>query len=239
MSTSHRQSRELRDVEKREVATALQDCLSKGKLPRGTIKAADERFQLHRSTVRQIWSRYKDGITKNLKVGRVGPKKHYTKEEIVALIRAVPLNQRNTFRELSKATGMSTFKLSRALKNGVFQRRSSRLKPLLTNANKHERLAFCGAHIPKAGTLQESEFSGMWDVVHLDEKWFNADKDCHKEYLVEGEFSGMWDVEYLVECEEVQRRACKSKRFIPKVMFLCAVVARPQMDVGYDGKIGL
>ncbi|ETW02180.1 hypothetical protein H310_05748 [Aphanomyces invadans] len=64
----------------------------------------------------------------------------------------------------------------------------------------------------------------MWEVVHLDEKWFNADKDCHKEYLVEG--------------EEVQPRACKSKRFIPNVMFLCAV-ARPQKDVGFDGKIGL
>ncbi|KAF0692172.1 Aste57867_16715 [Aphanomyces stellatus] len=25
--------------------------------------------------------------------------------------------------------------------------------------------------------LQEFEFSSMWDVVHLDEKWFNADKD--------------------------------------------------------------
>ncbi|ETW02181.1 hypothetical protein H310_05749 [Aphanomyces invadans] len=145
MSTSHRKNRELRDVEKREAATALQDCLSKGKLPHGTSKAAVERFQLYRSTVCQFWSRYKDGITKNLKVGRVGPKKHYTKEEIVALIRAVPRNQRYTIREHSQATGMSTITLSRALKNGDFQRRLSRLKPLLTNANKHERLAYCGA----------------------------------------------------------------------------------------------
>ncbi|ETV94149.1 hypothetical protein H310_12149 [Aphanomyces invadans] len=64
----------------------------------------------------------------------------------------------------------------------------------------------------------------MWDVVLLDEKWFNADKDCRKEYLLEG--------------EEVPRRACKSKGFITKVMFLCAV-ARPQMDIGVDEKIGL
>ncbi|KAF0756810.1 hypothetical protein AaE_004487 [Aphanomyces astaci] len=71
-------------------------------------------------------------------------------------------------------------------------------------------------------------FDGMWDVVHLDEKWFNADKNVRKVYLTEG--------------EEPEQRAWSSKRFIPKVMFLAAV-ARPRHDlergVDFDGKIGI
>ncbi|ETV69095.1 hypothetical protein H257_15065 [Aphanomyces astaci] len=60
--------------------------------------------------------------------------------------------------------------------------------------------------------------------IHLDEKWFNADKDCRKVYLVGDEV--------------VKQRPCKSKRFISKIMFLGAV-ARPREAVGFDGKIGM
>ncbi|KAF0735417.1 hypothetical protein Ae201684_008107 [Aphanomyces euteiches] len=49
----------------------------------------------------------------------------------------------------------------------------------------------------------------MWDVVHMDEKWFNADQDRRKVYLTPD--------------ETVEHRTTKSKRFIPKVMFLAAV----------------
>ncbi|KAF0700353.1 Aste57867_9103 [Aphanomyces stellatus] len=76
----------------------------------------------------------------------------------------------------------------------------------------------------RAGTLSEIEFSGMWDVVHLDKNWFNVNKDCRKVYLVDG--------------EEVKHRCSKSKRFVSKVMFLCAV-ARPRKNEGFNGKIGM
>ncbi|KAF0682365.1 Aste57867_25503 [Aphanomyces stellatus] len=62
----------------------------------------------------------------------------------------------------------------------------------------------------------------MRDVVHLDEKWFNADKDRRKVYVAPN--------------EDLPRCACKSKRFIPRVMFLAAI-ARPRD--GFDGKIGM
>ncbi|ETW01632.1 hypothetical protein H310_06263 [Aphanomyces invadans] len=149
-------------------------------------------------------------------------------------------------RDMAQATGISISTLCWALKTGIMKRRSSRLKLLLTDANKRERLAFCGAQvtspmtpststlllmIPKAlmcaasaGTLREVAFCGMWDVVHLDEKWFNADKHCRKEYLVDDETPGT--------------RSCKSKRFLPKVMFLRAV-ARPRQSLGFDRKIEL
>ncbi|RHZ22826.1 hypothetical protein DYB26_012958 [Aphanomyces astaci] len=68
----------------------------------------------------------------------------------------------------------------------------------------------------------------MWDVVHLDEKWFNADKNIRKVYLTAG--------------EEPEQRASSSKRFVSKVMFLAAV-ARPRYDEArgmyFDGKLGI
>ncbi|ETV93673.1 hypothetical protein H310_12440 [Aphanomyces invadans] len=232
MSSARRTQRELCEKAKREIVTVLQDSLCMGKLPHGTIKATLQK-----------------GSTKSLKKGRVGRKARYTTDEIKAAIQEVPHQQRSTMRDLSDATGISAFTLNKALKTGVVQRRSTRLKTLLTDANKYERLDFYCAHLvlsrsaideylvavaegngsssdetTRTGSPSEVPFSGMWDVVHLDEKWFNADKDRRKVYLVDG--------------EEVKPRGCKSKRFLPKVMFLCAV-ARPQPALGFDVKIGL
>lgn len=68
----------------------------------------------------------------------------------------------------------------------------------------------------------------MYDYVHVDEKWFYM---CE----VTGTF-------YLANGEPEPERQAKSKRYIPKVMFLTAV-ARPRYnsdgECTFDGKIGL
>ncbi|KAL3659951.1 hypothetical protein V7S43_019092 [Phytophthora oleae] len=71
-------------------------------------------------------------------------------------------------------------------------------------------------------------FDPMLDVIHVDEKWFNADKD-KRSYLV-------------FEDEKPPPRFFKSKRFIPKTMFLAAF-ARPRHDLHrnayWDGILGV
>jgi len=66
------------------------------------------------------------------------------------------------------------------------------------------------------------------DEVHVDEKWF---------YIIE--LMGKY---YLLPEEEEPLRQAKSKRYILKVMFLCAI-ARPRWDPHkkqwWDGKIGM
>ncbi|KAG2854987.1 hypothetical protein PC113_g12828 [Phytophthora cactorum] len=57
------------------------------------------------------------------------------------------------------------------------------------------------------------KFDEEYDIVHVDEKWFNEDK-VDRAYL-------------LLDGEEPPPRDRKSKRFIPKMMFLAAV-ARPR-----------
>lgn len=68
----------------------------------------------------------------------------------------------------------------------------------------------------------------MYDVVHVDEKWFNM-------YRASTTY-------YLSPMETIPYRACPNKRYIGKVMFLAAV-ARPRYDtkrnIYFDGKIGV
>ncbi|ETV71917.1 hypothetical protein H257_12754 [Aphanomyces astaci] len=81
---------------------------------------------------------------------------------------------------------------------------------------------------PTSGPPEAPVFDDMWDLVHLDEKCFNAERNMRKVYLTES--------------EEHEQRTWSSKRFIPKVMILAAV-ARPRHDdergTNFDGKIGM
>ena len=68
----------------------------------------------------------------------------------------------------------------------------------------------------------------MMDVIHIDEKWFYMDTNKRKFYLEKDEPDPL--------------RVSKSKRFVPKIMFLAAV-SRPQWDKNkrskFNGKIGI
>ncbi|KAH9136838.1 hypothetical protein AeRB84_018170 [Aphanomyces euteiches] len=206
--------------------------MTKGKLRPGAFNRAAAHFQLHRTTISKVWKAFNtSGDMSSKKFGRVGRKATYIAQDIHATVREIPQTQRTTFCDMPEASGISTGTLARYLKLGTLQRKSSRLKPLLNDQNKRQRLWFCCSHVDRsahAGAQQEFDFFDMFDVVHLDEKWFNADKDRRKVYLTKD------------EAPEVRR--CKSKRFIPKVMFLAAV-ARPRWDNArscfFDGKIGM
>jgi hypothetical protein len=71
-------------------------------------------------------------------------------------------------------------------------------------------------------------FDAMYNVVHIDEKWFNLYEASAKYYLAPR--------------ESVPYRTCANKRYIGKVMFLAAV-AWPRCAFGkkeyFDGKLGI
>ncbi|KAH9158774.1 hypothetical protein LEN26_002735, partial [Aphanomyces euteiches] len=106
---------------------------------------------------------------------------------------------------------------------GRLKKRNNSLKPYLTQDNKKTRLEFALSFVK-----QNHVFNSMYDVVHIDEKWF---------YLtnVNGKY-------YVYDDEQLLTRHVQSKRFITKVMFLAAV-ARPRYDFHshkyFDGKLGV
>ncbi|KAK9732858.1 hypothetical protein RND81_04G027500 [Saponaria officinalis] len=71
-------------------------------------------------------------------------------------------------------------------------------------------------------------FEAMFDVVHIDEKWFYMTRLTQKYYLLPN--------------EKRSHKTCQSKRFITKIMFMVAV-ARPRFDKDgnclFDGKVGI
>ncbi|XP_076902972.1 uncharacterized protein LOC143557894 [Bidens hawaiensis] len=77
-------------------------------------------------------------------------------------------------------------------------------------------------------SLSNPSFYDMFNIVHIDEKWFYMSKPS-KRY-------------YLVPSEDEPLRTGKSKKFITKVMFLAAG-ARPRFDTSgneiFLGKIGI
>ncbi|ETW09664.1 hypothetical protein H310_00179 [Aphanomyces invadans] len=217
-----RKTRKLSYEEKLEVVAQLHQSMSGGKVVCGAILATARRMNIDRVTVTPVWNQFvRNSHMPSAKPGHVGRKPTHTDDEITNLISDVPEEQRSTMRDIAEATGRSVSAVYRSFRNGTLQRRSSRLKPLLTVANMLARVEFCRLH-------RHFEFDDMWDIVHLDEKWFNADKDRRKVYLVKGQTIG--------------RRAVKSKWFIPKLMFLAAV-ARPRFDEArgamFTGKIGM
>ncbi|RHY37225.1 hypothetical protein DYB30_010981 [Aphanomyces astaci] len=148
---------DLTEEVKRKVIKALQERVCLGKLPRGTMKAMATEFELDRGTIRELWRRFQQGCLKSRKYGRTGPTTRYTAEVVIAKIQEIPRIQRSNMRDISEASGISISTISRALKKGIIKRRSSRLKPLLTEENMRERLQYCGAH-----TLGEEKLSNVF-----------------------------------------------------------------------------
>ncbi|XP_042065699.1 uncharacterized protein LOC121809230 [Salvia splendens] len=124
--------------------------------------------------------------------------------------------------------GVSKTTVGRWAKSHLIRTHTNAIKPTLTEANKISRMRWCLTHIQP--TLYEGKllYHAMHNTIHIDEKWFYMTKASDRYYLLPDE-----DEPY---------RACKSKRFITKVMFMCAV-SRPQFGTDgqtiFDGKIGI
>nr|GLL29754.1 uncharacterized protein LOC109190808 isoform X1 [Ipomoea trifida] len=143
-------------------------------------------------------------------------------------VAGIPLNRRTTIRTMASALNMSKTSLHRRVKEGSLKPHSNSIKPMLTEENRKVRLQFCISMIDSYSDHNNPCFVYMFDRVHIDEKWFYLSKTSQKYYLLPE--------------EEEPYRTCKSKKFITKVMFLCAV-ARPRFDLErnemFDGKIGM
>ncbi|ETM39018.1 hypothetical protein L914_14783, partial [Phytophthora nicotianae] len=118
-------------------------------LPRGAQTQVANDLGVGSSTVSRLWGRHLealavdvlDGDWSSRKTGNVG-RKPRDRSELVELIRAVPVEERQTETSLEAATGISRRLLSSLKSNGVLQRHTSRIKPTLTPQNKMHRMQF-------------------------------------------------------------------------------------------------
>nr|XP_017226371.1 PREDICTED: uncharacterized protein LOC108202480 isoform X1 [Daucus carota subsp. sativus] len=221
----------LTETERRVVFHFLLERSTNGKLKNGSMIEASHKFSCSTSTVQRIWVQAKNSFGRGLPLdvssklkGRVGRKKIEIDRDEVS---QVPLRRRTNIRSLACAINMAKSTLHRRIKEGGnIRSHTNAIKPHLTNENKMTRLAFCLKKLKRESLDTKPEFEEMFDVVHIDEKWFFQTKETERYYLLPEETDPV--------------RTCKSKRFITKIMFLAAV-ARPQFDgdnnILFDGKI--
>jgi hypothetical protein len=143
-------------------------------------------------------------------------------------VKNVPIEKRCNLRALACATNIPRSTLAVYLKkSNMLKRVTSTLRPFLTEENMTNRLKYALSFVKskRDGALQ---FDPMYDRIHVDEKWFYMTKVKQTYYIWHDETAPL--------------RSTKSKRFITKVLFLCAV-ARPRYDHHrkqmFDGKLGL
>lgn len=216
--------------EKRQIYSwILQRNGTSTKMKRGVSAAVAELAKCPRRVVTRIWRQgLKGGGINNVKCMRkvkCGRKK--INLDIEAL-EAIPTTERTTLRQLAENMNMPKTTIFRRLKEKQIRRVTSELKPMLTEENMKERVAYCLQNIEPSTFQDEPTFKAGFNVVHIDEKWFYRIKK--KENV------------YLSHREEAPKRETKNKGHIQKIMFLSAM-ARPRYDAQgncvFDEKIGV
>ncbi|XP_057793332.1 uncharacterized protein LOC131009952 [Salvia miltiorrhiza] len=203
-----------------------------GKPNDGAQKEAAARFGVSRRTVRRFWSKTKQKIQSGAAViftsGHKGTIHKDRKKLDVEKVKSLSILERSTIRKMAVKLGVSKSLLGQWIKRKELRPHTSAIKPQLTDVNKIARMKFCLSNVVYDGAMSRYSYQSMHNVVHIDEKWFYMTKTSDRYYLLPEETDPY--------------RACKSKRFITKVMFMCAVT-RPQFSADgqelFDGKIGI
>ncbi|XP_074311253.1 uncharacterized protein LOC141647107 [Silene latifolia] len=228
---------------RQEVAIYMLQQSEEGKLSRGAFKEAAVRFGVKERTISDIWKLAKTprivGQKLDVKSKRIGNKNRKRILPNLEQIKALEWEKRDTMVRVSENTGVSVGTVHSWFCAGLLKPHSNSLHPQLTDANKVHRMKHVLKCLLVEQVVQEIidlnvmpmtkiKFAEMSNVIHMDEKWFYISYDGHKFYVVEG--------------EELPYRSCQSKRYITKVMFMCAVSRPIYSETGellFDGKIDM
>ncbi|XP_057529994.1 uncharacterized protein LOC130808552 [Amaranthus tricolor] len=196
-----------------ELLTSLN---SNGKPQHGFINEIAKKYDLHRRTIERIWRQIRDQKKNEVPIN-VNNKKTGTKGRASIpfdenKFKSIEKVKKTTLRSLSRAMGVSHTTVCRWKKKKYFRKHTNAIKPLLTDKNKLDRLIFCLSSCIFDEQTSNFTFNEMSNVVHIDEKLFYITRTQQTFYLTQDELE--------------PHREIQSKRFIPKIMFMCAV-ARP------------
>ncbi|XP_063942703.1 uncharacterized protein LOC135150363 [Daucus carota subsp. sativus] len=220
----------LTDSEKRKISQHLSLNYNKNQLKCGKINQLAKDYGVSRITIWKIWK----VVLKSIKEGHLPDVDRRYKGANVKIqmdlekVKSIPLKLRTNIRTLACQLGASKSMVHRLVRKGKIKSHSNALKPFLTSSNMVDRVKFVLNHIEPLTLYTSPSYVGMYNVVHIDEKWFYMTRHAQKFYML--------------PCEEELHRTCKSKRFITKVMFMSAI-ARPRYNEDgvctFDGKIGI
>ncbi|KAL8502226.1 hypothetical protein ACS0TY_021368 [Phlomoides rotata] len=141
------------------------------------------------------------------------PKKKHLLLDIYK-IKQIAFEKRSTIRRLTREIGVSKSQVEKWLKEGLIKAYTNDIHPELTPTNKLQMIKYNLNALVLDRNTHQIRFSTMHHVVHIDEKWFYMARAMKRYYILPG--------------EEGPHRSCKSKRFIPNVMFMHGCKNRPR-----------
>ncbi|XP_057770715.1 uncharacterized protein LOC130990503 [Salvia miltiorrhiza] len=205
--------KDLSSFERAAIIEFLLEGSQNGKSSRGKITAAVQKWSCCRQTISRIWAAAKERRANGEVMSSVSKKMLRPRRKLVALdfqlIASLDLSKRSTIRKLACGVKCSKSTVGRWAKSGLIRAHSNAIKSDLTAPNKLLRLRFSLEALEYDSIMRSLTFKSMHNTVHIDEKWFYITKSAQRFYLTP---------------EEIEpHRTCKNKKFITKVMFMCAV----------------
>ena len=204
----------LTDTERIKIVVELLRLSDGGYLAHGVRASVAKKFGVSQATSGRLWKRFcftegKDAVGEWRSQIKYKPgSKRKDRDEIKSRVRAVPIADRTPMRRLADSADVSVYLVQALIREGALHVQSARIKPRLTDINKFRRIEFALTFIDN----DSMKFEPMFDMVHVDEKWFYEDTNKRTCLVFEDETPPL--------------RCRQSKRFIPKTMFLAAV-SRP------------
>lgn len=157
---------------------------------KNTTREVSNLFGVSIQTVQRIWNQAKETANDgeiNVSHRRSG---NYGRKQIpldLPKVLATPLHKRTSIRSLSASLGMSKSTLYRRIRKEDIRRHTNAIKPGLKEENRKKRLEFCLSMLDKNSLSFEPKFINMYNIVHIDDKWFYMTKKIEKYYLLPSE----------------------------------------------------
>ncbi|ETP46622.1 hypothetical protein F442_07146 [Phytophthora nicotianae P10297] len=154
----------LTDVQRRAIVNDLLFSCRDGKVPHGTCLAKD--YGCHWHSIKRIWNRYRenvalgiaDGAPESRIKGNLG-RKPYDRSELAAKLKEVPIFECHRVAATTARIGVSASLIRALLDEGHLTRRLRRIKPLLSDDNKIQRMKHTLTFIDE----QTYQFENIYD----------------------------------------------------------------------------
>ncbi|XP_074283253.1 uncharacterized protein LOC141607807 [Silene latifolia] len=221
----------LTNAERSRISQILLERCTDGKPKHGTMSEIALQFGVCRKTITNIWNiarkQYAAGQAINVNSKLKGRNMAHRCKFDTEKLEQLDMLKRTTQEEVGAGLGVSQSTISRWVKADLIDSHTNAIKPGLTDNNILARLVYCLEHLHYDHVTKKFTFKDQGNVIHIDEKWFFITKPSQRFYVGKN--------------EKRPHRTCQSKRFITKVMFMCAV-ARPKygpnQEIICDGKLG-